>query len=183
METKEKYLEQAEIRVKNLLGYLYESESDSLNEIAKLKERLSEKISSLEGYISHITKQRGELQSRLDDLKKAKDVQWEKAKEDLELQIKYVEGDRETFIHKAELILSDLGSKIRELEEKAVNAASDAKTDLNEKLKDLKKTKDELEEKMRRIKADTTDQWKEVKDWFIDKYQSIKERFSTTSKS
>ncbi len=183
METKEKYLEHAEIRVKNLLSYLYESESDSLSEIAKLKERLQKKISGLEEYIATITKQRGELQSRLDDLKKAKDDQWEKAKEDLELQIKYVEGDRETFIHKAELILSDLGSKIQDLEEKAVNAASDAKTDLNERLKDLKKSRDDLEEKMHKIKTDASDQWEEVKDWFMDKYKSLKERFSAPDRS
>lgn len=173
METKEQYLEQAEIKVKNLLGYLYESESESLNEISKLKNRLTKRIAELEDYVANLDKQQKELQDKFNALKNMPQNGWQKAKEDLELHIKYVEGDRESFIQKAEIILSEMGNKIQELEEKTLEAASDAKTELNKRIDELKSYREDLNEKIKKVKNDTSDQWKDIKKWFMERYNAV----------
>lgn len=179
METKEKYLEQADIRVKYLMGYLYESESESLNEISKLKDRLSRRINELEEYVANMAKQKKELQEKFDALKKADESHWENAKENLELHIKYVEGDRESFIIKAEILLSELGNKIEELEAKALDAASEAKIEINKKIEELKSYRDDLNEKVEKVKKDTSEQWTDIKHWFTGQYNTVKQFVKT----
>lgn len=175
METEEQYFQQAEIKVKNLMGYLYESESESLDEISKLKEKLSRRIAELEKYLDDLVKQRKELQDKFEALKNSNRKNWQQAREELELQIKYVEGDREGFLKKTEIIISEMGNKIQELEEKALNAASDAKAELGKKIDELKSYRDDLKEKITKVKNDTSDQWKDIKHWFLDQYKSMKQ--------
>ena len=181
METKEKYLEQAEIKVKNLLSDLYESESDTLKETGKIRDRLNQKISDLKEHYSDITKQRTDLQEKFNQLKKADDTHWEKAKEEFEVTLNYVEGNKDNFIQKAEALISELGNQIQEIEEKAVSAASDVKDVLGQKVNDLKDFKGDLQEKLDKIKNDSGDKWKEIKHWFIEKSKSVKEYISHIS--
>lgn len=175
METKEKYLEQAEIKVKNLLAYLYEDESDTLKEISKTRETLNQRITDLEKKHADITKQRKELQEKFNHLKDVGDNQWTKTKEDFELTLKYVEGDKESFIQKAEGLITEIGSKIQELEDRAVDAATEVRADIDEKVKDLKISREELRSKVNRIKKDTGEHWKEIRRWFVKKSKSVKE--------
>ncbi len=175
MKTKEKYLEQTEIKVKNLLSELYESESEIQKETMKTKEKLSHKISELESEYSELTKKRMELQEKFEQLKSVGKVQWENAQQDFDLLLKYVEGDKETFIQKAEMIIHEIGLKIKEIEDKAVDTASDVKNELTQKANELKLSQKELQEKIDTIKSDTSDRWREIKHWFIEKTKKVKE--------
>jgi DNA repair exonuclease SbcCD ATPase subunit len=175
MNTKEKYLELTEIKVKNLLSELYESESEIQKEKMKTKEKLTHKITVLENEYSDLTKKRKELQDKFEQLKSLGDAQWERAKGDFDLLLKYVEGDKETFIDKAEIVIRELGDKIQEIEDKTVDTAADVKDELTQKIKELQVTKKELQEKIDTIKNDTGDRWRDIKHWFIEKTKSVKE--------
>lgn len=175
MKTKEKYLEQTEIKVKNLLSELYESESETQKEIMKTKEKLNHKITELESEYNELSRNRKELQDKFEQLKSVGDIQWESARKTFDLLIKYMEGDRETFIKKAEIIIEELGHKIHEIENKTVGAASDVKDELTKKANDLKISRKDLQEKINSIKNDSDDRWREVKYWFIEKSKSVKE--------
>lgn len=175
MNTNEKYLEQAEIKVKNLLSDLYESESVTLKEIGKTKEKYTERITHLEAHYSEVLKQREELQKKFSELKSADSSGWEKAKENFELMLNYLEGDRESFIQQAESVLLEISEKIDEVQKKTVDAAAEAKQDLNEKIDEMKHSKEELQEKLDKIKSDTSDKWKEVKHWFAEKSKSARD--------
>lgn len=183
MKTKEKYLEQAEIKVKNLFSELYESESEIQKEILTTKEKLSRKINELETQYKEVSKKRKELDEKFNQLIKTGDVQWENAQKDFDLLLKYIEGDRDTFIQKAELVINDLGAKIKEIEDKAVDAASDIKDDLTKKADELKVSKEELQEKINSIKNDSGDRWRDIKHWFIEKSESVKKYMSSNKHS
>jgi len=175
MKTKEKYLEQTEIKVKNLLSEMYESESEIQKETMKTKEKLNHKISDLESDYINLSKKRKELQDKFENLKTVGEVQWEHAKDDFDLLLKYVEGDKESFIDKAETVINELGDKIQEIEDKAVHSASDIKDELTQKVNELKISKQELQNKIDTIKSDTSDRWRDIKHWFIEKTKSVKE--------
>lgn len=179
METKEQYLEQAEIKVKNLMGYLYESESESLDEISKLKKRLNRRITELEEYVANLVKQQRELQDKFNALKASDQKNWQKASEELELHMKYVEGDRESFMQRAEIIISEMGNKIQELEDKAIDAASDTKKEIERRISELKSYREDLNDKINKLKNDTSEQWKDVKHWFVDRYNTVKQYMKT----
>lgn len=175
MKTKEKYLEQSEIKVKNLLSELFESESETQNEMMKTKEKLNQKIAELETKYSEISKKRKELQEKFEQLKSVSDNQWENAQNDFDLLLKYVEGEKETFIHKAEEMIDAMGKKIQETENEVIDAAKDVKVELTQKVNDLKTYRQELQEKINAIKNDTGERWREIKHWFIEKSKSVKE--------
>jgi peptidoglycan hydrolase CwlO-like protein len=179
MKAKEKYLEQTEIKVKNLLSELYETESAIQKEIMKTKDKLNDKLFDLESDYSELFKKRKELQKKFDQLKFIGDSQWENARNDFDLLLKYVEGDRETFIKKAELVIKELGDKIQEIEDKTIDTASDVKNDLAQKVNEMKISKQELQEKIDTIKSDTGDRWREIKHWFLEKSNSAKEYISS----
>ena len=182
METKEKYLEQAEIEVKTLLSDLYEEESYTLKEISRIRDTLQHKVSALENEFNDVSKKRKELQEKFNRLKEAGDEGWTKVKEDFELALKYAEGDRESFIQKAEKLLNDIGTKIGELEEKAVNATEEVRNNMNDKIKNLNISRDELQAKVNKIKEDSTDKWKEIKHWFAEKSKSVKDYITSIGK-
>ena len=169
MKTKEKYLEQTEIKVKNLLSELYESESETQKEILKTRDKLDQKITELEAQYEESNKKRKELDEEFKKLKDVETRQWENAQKDFDLLLKFVEGDKETFIEKAESVINELGSKINELEDKAVDAASEVKDNLSEKTNDLKIAKEELQQKIDSVKSDSGEKWREIKHWFIEK--------------
>jgi len=178
METKEKYLEKAEIKVTNLISELYESESDTLDQISKTKEKMRNKLDDLKTHYTEIINQREELENKYRYLKEAGDAHWENAKKEFELTLQYVEGDKDTFIQKAETVLLEMGEDIYNLEEKAKEAASDVKKELNEYIDDLKNTREELKEKLENIKHDSSETWRDIKHWFIEKSRGIKQYFS-----
>ena len=179
METKEKYLEQAEIKVKNVLSDLYEAESDTLKEIGKTKEKLDHKLTELKSHYSEVIKQRELLQDKYMHMKEAKDKQWDKSREEFELILEYIEGDKGSFIQKAENVIAELGVKIMEIEKKASDAASETKATLTKKIDELKSTKADLQEKIDKIKTDSSDKWKEAKHWFFEKSRIVREYIST----
>jgi len=168
MEIKDKYLEKTEIKVKNLLSELYEYESEVQKEKMKIKEKLSYTIEVLEKEYKQLTQKRKELQEKFEKLKAVGDNEFE-------VLLNYIEGDKESFIDKAESLINELGDKIQELEDNAVDTAVDVKIDLAKKTNELKNTKKELQEKLEIIKSDTDDRWRDIKHWFIDKSKSVKE--------
>ena len=179
METQEKYMEQAEIKVKNILSYLYEEESDTLKEISKLKETMHQKITSLEKKYEEVMNQRRELEEKFNHLKEVTDDQWETSREDFELFLQYAEIDRETFIQKAESLIENIGGKIQELEEKTANVASETRESIHEKIKNLNISRNELRARVDKIKENSGEQWKDIKDWFAEKSKSVKEYISS----
>ncbi len=181
METKEKYLEQAEIKVKNALSDLYETESDTLKAIRKTREKLDHKLTELKSHYAEVIKQRELLQDKYKHLKEARDKQWQKSKEEFELILEYIEGDKESFIQKAENVIAELGVKILEIEKKTSDTASETKAAFTKRIEELKTSNADLQEKIDKIKTDTSDKWKEVKHWFFEKSRIVREYISTVS--
>lgn len=165
METKEQYLVMSELKFKEINADLYESEADTFKQIQKTKE----KIRLLQEKHDSFIKQRTELKDKFDTLKNAADKDWEKAKTRFELMLEYIEGDKEGFLHKAEMMIEDLNTKIESLEEKINNSADEAGKVIKEKIENLQLVKEELSDKMRKIKNDSSEIWKDLKHWFIEK--------------
>ena len=105
----------------------------------------------------------------------ADDSQWEKEQEKFELTLKYIEGDRENFLVKAEEAIANIGNRINQLEKEAMNAADDVKDEMAARMDDLVSFKKELEQRMEDVKNNTTDAWNNAKNWLIEKSKSIKD--------
>ena len=174
METKEQYLVTSELKFKEINADLYESEADTFKQIQKTKE----KIRLLQEKHNTFIKQRSELKDKFDNLKNAADKDWEKAKAGFELTLEYIEGDKEGFLHKAEMMIEDLNTKIENFEEKINNSADEAGKEIKEQVENLKKVKEELSDKMRKIRNDSSEMWKDVKHWFMEKSKSAKDYLS-----
>lgn len=175
MQAKEKYLEQAEIKVKNLLSDLYESESKMQKQIFETGKKHNQKIEELKNQYKEIKKRRTELVDKFKQLKDADRSQWGNVQKDFDMLIQHIEGDKKTFIKNAESALQELGSKILDLENRATEAATDVKNDLIKQANDLKISKKELKEKIDSVKNDSTEKWREIKHWFIEKTKSLKD--------
>jgi len=179
METKKEYFEKTDIIVKNLLAELYESESDTQKDIIETKEKFSAKLSELQEKYNETLKKREELEYKYKELKDESEEDWENLKYKFDLLLEYLEGDRHSFIEKAEATLVDLGNKIVSLEDEASTAAKDVKISLIEKVEALKDSKKELEIKIEAVKNDTSHKWQDIKHWFIEKSNSVKEYISS----
>lgn len=180
---REKYLEKAEIKVKNLLSELYEDESETLDEKVKVRERLNKELLDLENHFNDINDKRTDLQLKFKNLKEANNKNWEKVKNEFEMILKYVEGDKESFITKAEALISDLSLRIAEMEQDAMQYVDEAKEQIEQRISTLKNSRFELQEKVNKIKADTSDQWREIQHWFIEKTESVKSYLSNIKSS
>jgi uncharacterized phage infection (PIP) family protein YhgE len=179
METKEKYIETAEIKVKNLLAELYDDESKILADKKKTREKYKQHMEYLKKELKSIKEKRRQLQAKFNLLNKADKKNYEKVRKDLEVTINYVEGDRETFIRKAEEMINEINVKIEEVEKKIKNTTGAAKENLIKLFEDLKVNRDELSEKVDIVKQEAGDTWKEVKHWFIEKAKVFKEYISS----
>jgi hypothetical protein len=169
METKNQYLEQAEIKVKNLLSDLYEMETSNLKKIGKAKEKLKEKESELKFRNEKIKKLQVELQKKFDLLKTTEKAEWEKAKIDFEAILAEIEGDKESFIRKAEEMLDEWGARVQEYEQKIEQGAVEAKDDLVKRINDLKISREELQQKLETVKNDSSGKWRDMKHWLIER--------------
>jgi hypothetical protein len=182
MEKKEVYLEEKEIQVKNLLSELYETESGILDKIAKTRRKSEEKINDLKSKHSDIAKKRKELEKKYKKLKKAREDKWEKEKEQFDLFLEYLEGDRDTFIHKAEDLIDDISDKIQELEKKTVGTATEMNEEIKKRINNLYLTKEEIQEKLEKVKTESSEKWMDIKQWFNEKSKAIKDYFASDSR-
>ncbi|NJM15185.1 MAG: hemagglutinin [Bacteroidales bacterium] len=178
MDTKEKYLKTAEIKVKSLLSDLYETESATQEEIGKTQDRLNQKIEALESRFELIKKKRNELQKKFTQLQYVAEDKWKTAKEEFDLLLDYIEGDKETFIHKAELIIDNISEQIIHLENRIADSATELKADLKDRVFELSQYKMELQEKLDKVKKGSTDKLHEFSQWFVEKTAAIKEYLS-----
>lgn len=179
MEKKEVYLEEKDIQVKNLLSELYETESGILDKIAKTRRKSEEKITDLKSKHNDIAKKRKELEKKYKKLKKVREDNWEKEKEQFDLYLEYLEGDRDTFIHRAENLVEDIGDKIQELEKKTMGTATEMNEEIKKRINNLHLTREEIQEKLEKIKSDSSEKWMEIKQWFNEKSKAIKDYFSS----
>ena len=178
MELKEKYLEQTDIKVKNLLSELYESESKTQKEIFEIKKKLRKKINELENKHQKISMKRENLIDEYNELKYATGVEWESEKHKFNELLNTIEGDKDTFIVKAESVVNDLAENIRKIEEKGSLVGEDMKDELMKKAGELNEFKQELQNKIEEIKNDSSDRWRDIKHWFIEKSNKVKEYIS-----
>lgn len=175
METKNRYIIENEIKVKNLLSDIYENESSLLQDIQKNKDQLNE----LENEYKNQKKIRNDLMDKFNRLKDSGLSDWEGNKAEFEMALSYAEGDKEGFIQWAELILEDINLSIREGEEKVKKATEKSRGKLTDMIEELKIRKNELQERLDEARKDSGENWKEIKHWFIEKSKTGKEYFQS----
>lgn len=175
METKKRYINENEIKVKNLLSDIYENESRLLKHIHKKKDQLAE----LENEYKHQKKIRNDLMDKFDKLKDSGSSDWEDNKAEFEMTLSYAEGDKDSFVQLAESILNDINEKISEGEEKMKEAADKSQEKLSDLIEDLKTRKNELQEKLNEVREDSGEKWKDIKHWFFEKSKTAKEYFQS----
>jgi chromosome segregation ATPase len=179
MKNKNDYLKASEIKVKKLLADLYEEDSNTLKELGRVRAKFSQQINELEEKEKELTKKRTELEKHFNQLKKADAKTFNEAKDRFEISLNYAEGDKENFIEKAEAMIGFIGDKITDYQEKLHDAAEDTSELLQLHIDDLQATKDELIGKIDKIKTGGTETWKDVKYWFLEKKESVKEYISS----
>lgn len=175
MNKKEKYLQEIEIKVKNILSDLFQSESIKLKEINRLKNKLGKKISLLENEVSELRQTRQSIEKRYDTLKEAGDVQFASAKNELENLLNYIDNDKETFIKQAEEVMQELQRYIHGFEIETANMVEEAEDEFGETVERLKGIRKEIEEKVENVKKDSSEKWKDIKAWFDGKRKSVRE--------
>ncbi|MEA3478626.1 MAG: hypothetical protein U9R60_10640 [Bacteroidota bacterium] len=181
MMEKEKYLEQAESKIKGLISVLSDSELGTLKETGKIKDRLSQKINEVESHCSDALFRRKNLQNKFDHLKVVSNTQWIIAQRRFEIVLKQIEKEREDFINKANDVIRVLGWFIQEMEDNVSDFTSIAKSENNQKISDLKASKLTLENELECILSDTTDNWRSKVPSFVDRSRLIKEYIASMS--
>jgi dGTP triphosphohydrolase len=181
MMEKEKYLKHAEIKVNSLISVLSDSESDTLKETGKIKDRLSHKINEVESHCTDALLRRKLLQDKFDHLKEASDNQWNIAQREFETVLEQIETEREDFINKADDVLRVLSCFILEMEENVNDFTSIVRREHDQKISDLKAAKLTLETELEYILSDSTDNWRSKVPSFVDRSRSIKEYIASMS--
>jgi hypothetical protein len=176
MNNKKIYLAEQEIKVKNNLADLYDTESKVLNDIRSLKLSITQKREQLE----QLREKRENLQESYNYLKDSNgDDNWEKRKHEFELALDYAEGDKDSFVEKADIFIHELGEQITNLERKVEEQGEHAAQKTIDLLKELKVKRNELNEKIEEVKNDSSDTWKKVKHWFHEKSEHVKNYFTS----
>ncbi|MFO7615410.1 MAG: hypothetical protein R6W71_12310 [Bacteroidales bacterium] len=178
MESKEKYVVENEVRVKNLLSDMYDSESSLLSKINKMKDKvegLKSDIKNLEKDYESQKKLRKDLTTRFDDLKRSKASDWEEFKKEYELALGFAEGDKYAFMQKAEAFISELGKRINVLEKKMEKSSKQAREKTQKTVDELKEKQKDMQKKLKEARESTGDMWKDARQWFIEKANSLKE--------
>ena len=181
MENKETYMVQNEIKVKNLLSDMYHNESSVLSRIRKKKEQLEHMKSDLEEAQKDYENQkklRIELTSKFNDLQKTGSSAWEDFRKEYEMILNFAEGDKTSFIKTAESFIEELNDKILELEKSAKDKSSELKEKSRDILNELKERKSALQSRLEEAKEDSGEVWIEVKQWFIERANSIRALFT-----
>ena len=154
--TKKSYIVQNEIKVKNLLAEMYNSESALLSKISKKKDQLNslkKEIREMEKDYKNQNNLRLELTDKFEDLQESKSSNWEGFRKEYEMVLEFAEGDKFSFIETAESFMEDLNSKISELEEGLKKSSAEAKKKTSEMLDDLNERKDDPSEPTGRRKS------------------------------
>lgn len=181
MSEKEKYLEHAEIKVNNLISVLSDSESETLKETGKIKDKLSHKINQVESHCTDALLRRKLLQDKFDHLKNASGNQWNRAQQEFEIVLEQIETEREDFINKADDVLRVLSCFISEIEENVNDLTSITESEHDQKICDLKASKLTLETELDYILSDSSDNWRSIVPSFVDISRSIKEYIASMS--
>lgn len=180
MENKETYIIKNEIRVKNLLSEMYNSESSLLSKISKKKEQLDElnkEIEEMEEDYQNQNNLRLDLTNKFEELQKSRSSNWEDFKKEFELVLDFAEGDKNSFIQTSEAFINDLNDKIRDLEEKATESSADMKEKSQEMLDELNERKTALQKRLDEAKSDTGEVWIDIRQWFIERAKSVRSLF------
>jgi peptidoglycan hydrolase CwlO-like protein len=166
---KMRYIEKNEIRVKNLLSDIYQSESNVLRESKNVQQNTNSRINGLDREYNALINKQKELEEKFDKLQKAgaDDSKWEKAKTEFELAIRFVEGDKESFLLKAERSIQRLSARISELESRIGKTSKEISENLKNRANDLKSSRTEIQNRIDEIKNDSGVKWKEIKLWFL----------------
>ncbi len=176
MYQKDKYLEENEVKVKNLLSEMYENESALLSRISKKREKkkeLQDEIRKLEKDYENQKKLREDLTGRFEDLKRSKKSNWEDFRREYELILDFAEGDKQVFIEKVQSFINELDIRIKELEEKAKKSSQDARKKNQEVLDEIREKQKVMQKRLDEAKETTGDIWKEVRQWIIERTDNI----------
>ncbi len=171
-----RYLEESEIKVKNLLSDIYESESNVLIESKNIRNKSINRKENLDREYNTLINKQKELEEKFDKLRKADDSKWEKAKTEFELAMQFVEGDKESFINKAEKKVRNLSARISELESRIADTTEDIRNSLQQRMDDLEINREEIQNRINEIKNDSSEKWREIKLWFLAKTRSLEDK-------
>lgn len=171
-----RYLEESEIKVKNLLSDIYESESNVLIESKNIRNKSINRKENLDREYNTLINKQKELEEKFDKLRKADDSKWEKAKTEFELAMQFVEGDKESFINKAEKKVRNLSARISELESRIADTTEDIRNSLQQRMDDLEISREEIQNRIDEIKKDSSEKWREIKLWFLAKASSLEDK-------
>lgn len=175
--SREQFIQSAEIKVKNLLAELYEEESKALADKKFLAEKNNRLLNDLTRKIEESKKKIDQLQSKF-NLLKSDTSSWNEVKSDFEVTLNYIEGDKETFIEKAEEAIAVLSTKLNEFEKKIEESTGEARKNFVEMYNNMKANRDDLAGKLEEAKINADDTWKDVKHWFLGKARSFRDYFA-----
>lgn len=180
METKETYVVQNEIKLKELLSDMYHNESNLLARIHKKKDQLEvlgTEVKEMEKDYQNQKDLREELTAKFEELQKTGSSAWEHFRKEYEMILNFAEGDKNNFVQMAESFIEELNHKILELEKSVKESSSEIKKKSQAMLNDLNQRKNALQNRLEEAKEDSGELWMEVKQWFIERANSIRALF------
>lgn len=177
---KKKYIEQSEIKVNNILSDMFDNESNLLIKISKLKDQIADykkDMKQLEKEHKNQRQLRTDLTEKFRELKNYKSAKWEDFKAEYEMVLDLAEGEKESFIRKAESFLEQLSKRIDDVEERMKDSSEAARIKSQKLLSDLNERKGDLQKKLEDVVADSGEMWKEFRQSFIEKAKSLRSLF------
>lgn len=180
MENKQTYIDQNEIKVTSLMSDMYDNESRLLSKLDKKKNHLrevQEEINELQEDYQNQKKLRTDLTEKFKALKEGDSSKWENFKSEYEMILDFAEGDKSRFIQKAEAFMDDLNGRINELNEKLKDSAETTRKKSEQIIDELNERKEVLQKRLDEAKEDTGEVWLEVKQWFIERANSVRALF------
>jgi vacuolar-type H+-ATPase subunit H len=108
---------------------------------------------------------------------------WASMKESLQSATDYSYDKKDAFVAGASADVDAMDAKIKELSDKAANAADPAKASVQAELQDLKAKRAVLGEKLDAVKSSTEANWNDVKAGFKSSYDDVKSSIKQTWQS
>ena len=179
---KDKIQRDLEIKMKNVLSDIYESEAAAMDELERRKNKHQKRVDALQEELDQLKESRELLEKKYNSFKKASEKDLIKAREEIEMALIDIQGSKETFIRTAEKKIEWINDQIDDLEKSMKDAGKDASKELEKSIDNFKEKRDELQDQVEKARQDATESWLEMKKIFAEKYASFKESIKYTWK-
>jgi uncharacterized coiled-coil DUF342 family protein len=160
------YEKRAEILTKKILSKIYALEYKTLEAKMNAEEGLNNlggNIEDLNDKLKKLAEERDELEKKYRNMLEAPENEWKKISQEYEDFLEKVSVDKQEFYERAQDWLNNFGSRISDLEAKAKQSSTEARSKILEQVERLKEQRSKLEHNLSDLTKESGEQWNNLK--------------------